>query len=84
MKKRKLLNKILRSQRNIKFQEFIGLVKAFGFQLSRTSGSHHIFIHGEVDELINLQNVNGEAKSYQIKQFLELVERYNLTLEDSE
>jgi len=35
-----------------------------------------------VTELINLQNVNGKAKPYQIKQFLEIVERYNLQLED--
>jgi hypothetical protein len=46
------------------------------------SGSHHIYLHPDVKELINLQDVNGKAKPYQIKQFLELVERYNLELED--
>jgi hypothetical protein len=33
-------------------------------------------------ELLNLQAVGGEAKPYQIRQFLRLVERYNLRLED--
>jgi len=32
--------------------------------------------------MVNLQDVNGEAKPYQIRQFLRLVERYNLRLED--
>ena len=33
-------------------------------------------------ELVNLQDVGGEAKPYQIRQVLRLVERYNLQLED--
>jgi hypothetical protein len=55
-------------------------VEAFGFRLSRTSRSHHIYVHPAVDELVNLQNVAGQAKAYQVRQFLRLVERYNLTL----
>jgi hypothetical protein len=31
---------------------------------------------------VNLQSYKGEAKAYQIRQFLRLVERYNLHLED--
>ncbi len=58
------------------------LANAFGFRLSRISGSHHIFTHSGVCELLNLQNVHGKAKPYQIKQFLNLIERYNLKLED--
>ena len=34
-------------------------------------------------ELLNLQNVGGEAKPYQIRQFLRLLERYNVIMEDS-
>lgn len=47
-------------------------------------GHENVFIHNEVDELVNLQNVGGQAKPYQIRQFLRLVERYNLNLEDRE
>ncbi len=54
----------------------------FGFSLVRVSGSHHIFSHGGIPEQVNLQDVRGQAKPYQIRQFLRLVERYNLTLED--
>lgn len=58
------------------------LVRGFGFRLVRTSGSHHIFSHPAVSALVNLQEVGGEAKPYQIRQFLPIVERYNLRLED--
>jgi predicted RNA binding protein YcfA (HicA-like mRNA interferase family) len=60
------------------------LVEAFGFELRRTSGSHHIFAHPDVDELVNLQEDRGQAKPYQIRQFLRLVERYALSLEADE
>ena len=83
MNKRKLLQKALAGSKNIRFDDFVTLVEAFGFALSRTSGSHQIFQHANVDELLNLQNSNGKAKPYQIKQFLELVELYNLELGES-
>ena len=35
-----------------------------------------------IQELANFQEVKGEAKPYQIRQFLRLIERYNLKLED--
>jgi predicted RNA binding protein YcfA (HicA-like mRNA interferase family) len=60
----------------------IALVEAFGFHLSRVNGSHHIFAHADVDELVNLQEENGKAKPYQVKQFLQLVEQYDLELKD--
>ena len=82
MKKRKILKKVLAGSKNVRFNEMVMLVEAFGFRLSRVSGSHHIFIHPEVREMVNLQEVNGKAKPYQIHQFLQVVERYNLDLGD--
>ena len=82
MKKRKLLQKALSSPKNMQFNEMITLVEAFGFRLSKVKGSHHIFVHPQVRELINLQNVGGKAKPYQVRQFLRLVERYNLVMGD--
>lgn len=80
-KLKKILAKALAGSKNIAFNDFVALVAGFGFRLSRTSGSHHIFIHPNVKELVNLQNVNGQVKPYQIRQFTELVERYALNLE---
>ncbi len=57
-----------------------GLIEAFGFHFARRNGSHHIFSHADVPELVNLQEVNGQAKPYQIRQFMKLVEKYNLQL----
>ncbi|NJO79600.1 MAG: type II toxin-antitoxin system HicA family toxin [Cyanobacteria bacterium RM1_2_2] len=81
-KKRKLLAKILSGSKNVQFNEMVGLVEAFGFQLSRVNGSHHIFQHPRISELVNLQNKQGKAKPYQVRQFLLLVEQYNLTLDE--
>ena len=76
----KLLKKALSSPGNLRFEEACALARAFGFCLSRVSGSHHIFAHQNVRELVNLQEVDGKAKPYQVKQLLALVERYNLSL----
>jgi len=79
---KKFLARILLNQKNVKFTDFIKLVKSFGFKLDRVNGSHHIFIHNDISEIINIQNVKGEAKPYQIKQFLKVVELNNLKLEE--
>lgn len=83
MKPLRLLKRLSEGQlRNVAFGDMINMVKGFGFRLDRVSGSHHIFIHPAIPELVNLQEVKGEGKPYQIRQFLRLVERYNLKLED--
>lgn len=82
MKKRKLLQKLLSGSKNIRFTEASACAKSFGFQLSRINGDHHIYVHPQVPELVNLQNVGGKAKAYQVKQLLQIIERHNLQLED--
>ena len=77
---KKLLQKALSAPGNLRFGDTVKLAENFGFRLSRSSGSHHIFVHPQVRELLNLQEVRGKAKPYQISQFLKLVEKYNLEL----
>jgi predicted RNA binding protein YcfA (HicA-like mRNA interferase family) len=55
MNKRKLLEKVLAGPKNVHFNDMILLVEAFGFRLSRVRGSHHIFEHPQIPELVNLQ-----------------------------
>ncbi len=81
MKKAKLLKKLLSGSKNISFSEAAACAGAFGFRLDRINGSHHIFVHADIPELVNLQNVKGKAVPYQVKQLLQLVERYNLQIE---
>jgi hypothetical protein len=80
---RRLLARIARgSVTNVEFRDFCRLVEAFGFELLRTAGSHRLYGRQGIPELVNLQDVAGQAKPYQIRQFLRLVERYGLRLED--
>ena len=41
-----------------------------------------MFVHPDLSELVNLQAVGGRAKAYQIRQFLRIVERHNLSMEE--
>jgi hypothetical protein len=82
MKPRKLFQKAVRSPQNLRFQDFLTLASAFGFRVARISGSHHILVHDSVDEQLNLQDTDGQAKPYQVRQFLKLVEENDLALDD--
>jgi len=77
-----LLKKIISGSKNIRFADMVNLVRGFGFKISRTEDNHHIFSRPDIPELVNLQNVKGQAKPYQMRQFLKLVEKHNLKLED--
>ena len=83
MNRRRLFRRLVGgSVNNVAFADLVDLVEGFGFGLVRVNGSHHIFAQPGIDELINLQRVGREAKPYQIRQFLRLVERNELRLED--
>lgn len=82
MEEQKLLAKALANPKDMRFSEMLELAKAFGFSLSRVKGGHHIFAHPGVRELVNIQNVSVRAKPYQVRQFLRLVESYDLKLGD--
>ena len=70
MKARKVHEKILAGSRNLRFEDVCGLAEGFGFYRDRISGSH-------------LQpDRNHQAKSYQVRQLLTLVEEHGLTLND--
>jgi len=72
----------MRDPRSVRFADAVTLVEAFGFHLSRVRGSHHLLAHPGIPELVNLQNVHGEAKPYQLRQFLKVVERHGLQLKE--
>jgi predicted RNA binding protein YcfA (HicA-like mRNA interferase family) len=77
-----LFKKIVSGSNKIRFGDFVAVVEAYGFRLSRIGGSHHIFRHDGIPEVLNLQEREGKAIPYQIRQFLALVEEYNLSMED--
>jgi hypothetical protein len=82
MRPRRVHEKILDGSRNVRFEDVCRLAEAFGFQRDRVSGSHHIYRHAQ-GLMLNLQpDRNGQAKFYQVRQLLELVEQNGLRLRD--
>lgn len=84
-KKDKILQKILSglSDKNISFSDLLNLLIKFGFSM-KVNGSHHIFSREDVEEIINLQPKNGQAKPYQVKQVRELIVKYRLNIKTDE
>lgn len=79
---RETLERARTGSANLRFGEMRRLLEALGFRLARVTGSHHIFTHTGMRELVNLQEVEGKCKPYQLKQVLKLIDRYNLRLGD--
>jgi hypothetical protein len=82
MNPKKLFQKALQSPKNLAFHDLLNLARAFGFELSRVNGSHHVLVHPDVDRPLNLQEVGGKAKPYQVRQFIRLVEENDLSFEE--
>ena len=75
----KLLIKILRgtSDAQIPFDQLCGLLVFLGFQ-ERIRGSHHIFTHEGVEEILNIQPKGSQAKPYQVRQVRSVILKYRL------
>ena len=68
---------------NVRLADLIRLIEALGFEEVAGRGSHRVFAHPGVIELINLQADGGQAKRYQVRQVMGLVRRYALSLEEA-
>lgn len=82
-KRQKLFDHIVRggSDTNIPFEQTRTLLKRLGFRES-IRGSHHKFFREDVEELINLQKVEGgKCKPYQVAQIREVLLKYDLNKE---
>lgn len=77
----KLYEQLRSNQKHLTFAEFVRLVEAFGFRQRRTAGSHQIYVRKGLPEHFNIQPKGKDAKPYQVRQFLIIVEKYQLTLE---
>ena len=83
-RRQRSLERILsgRSDANIPFEQARTLLLHLGFE-ERTRGKHqHKFFREDVEELINLQEVEGgKCKPYQVRQMREVLLRYDLRQE---
>ena len=82
MRARKVYERLLANPHNVRFADLCRVAEAFGYRWDRTKGSHHIYEHPHATRPLNLQDCRGEAKPYQIRQFLRDVEEFHLTLND--
>jgi hypothetical protein len=79
---RKTWEAILSGRRTVPFEAFERLLSPFEHR--RTRGSHHIYRHPGASRPLSIQPKGGEAKPYQIAQFMEMVEEFGLRMEDDE
>ncbi len=85
MRPERLLERILHGEvANVDFGDLVRLVESLGFREIGGRGSHRVFARDDVQELVNLQQDQGEAKRYKVRQLTTLVRKYNLRLEDPE
>lgn len=76
---RATLARLLSGARVIPFRNLESLLRAFGFELARIAGSHRIYVHPRADRPLSVQpDRNCDAKPYQVRQSLDMVEAFGL------
>jgi len=78
MSKKEIYQKLKKNPKNVKFEELCRAAELFGFEFRGGKGSHRIFVKEGIREMLNFQEVKGKAKPYQVRQFIKIIERYNL------
>ena len=78
MGSRELLDELKANPKKIRFTRLCQIAEAFGFQTRKGTRSHRVYYRDGVREILNFQNVGGRAKAYQVKQFIKIVENYDL------
>lgn len=66
---------------NTDFDTLCQLLKWLGFE-ERIRGSHHIFRKPEVEERLNLQRDESNAKAYQVRQVRAIILKYRLGINE--
>lgn len=69
------LAELTSNKKQVRFNRLLAVCENF-FGAARVSGSHHIFkTKWAGDPRINLQNAKGKAKSYQVEQVIEALQK---------
>jgi len=81
-RREKLVKKALRDPGSLTFMELCWLAESFDFQRRRGKGSHVRYVNREICVTTNFQpGNNGEAKAYQVRQFLAILSSHGLLSE---
>lgn len=71
-----ILEEMCNNPSGVRFAELCKVCDHFFGQARQTSGSHRIYKTPWIgDPRVNIQNSNGKAKVYQVKQVLKAIER---------
>lgn len=80
-----LFEKIIRKRNvNIRFSDLCYFVEHLGFECRQKGTSHAVYSMDGVDEIINLQERDGMAKPYQVRQVIKIVKKYKMGGDDNE
>jgi predicted RNA binding protein YcfA (HicA-like mRNA interferase family) len=78
----KLYEQLLRNPRGLTFAEFQRLLEVFGYRIKRQTGSHIAYRHNVVADTRIVQPKGKMAKLYQVEQFLDMIEKHALKMEN--
>jgi hypothetical protein len=81
---RLLLERAKDNPDGLRFSELCQLAECFGWQFTRQRGSHRLYKRVATREMMNFQDINGEAKGYQVKNLLTAIEELGLELTDDQ
>ena len=72
----KIVNQMKRSPTNIRFDDLCKVCDYFFGEARQVSSSHRVYkTPWQGDPRINIQNDNGKAKAYQVRQVLDAINR---------
>ena len=81
----KLFDEIVRKRNaEIRYDDLCYFVEHLGFDGRQNGTSHCVYTMNGVEEIINLQEKNGMAKPYQVRQVAKIVRKYKMGGKDDE
>lgn len=73
--KDKLLEKARKNPQNLRFDELCTLAESFDFVRRKNSSGHRVYKRNSEPKItITIQDLNGKAKPYQVKQLIRALE----------
>ncbi|MCD4850789.1 toxin HicA [Paenarthrobacter nitroguajacolicus] len=74
---KKIEDKIRESAQNVSFSDLVKICEHYFGDARTTGGSHTVFkTPWQGDPRINIQDKNGKAKPYQVKQVIEAIDKF--------
>ena len=75
----KLIETAAASPHSLRFKELCALCRHFGMKLRKTKGSHRVYKRGDPPRFtLSIQDNDGMAEPYQVKQLLDKVREHGL------